>query len=471
MHLGGKDDQAAQVLAPRRFYSSFAIIGTLVKKRRNGSCRVVNALDLDKVRRISARRWQKTLRSNVRLLAAYLGFDTVTQLYIFVDFEECVWGIHQEDWMRAHAVIVFTMTRQLTIEGIVRSCDPTLSLEFQKPYHISIGSEIYGYAASEELAADTVCAALDSITPSIDWSLDIDSERVQSDVTPMKPEQLLNLKKWLNEQVQQEKHGPGKPADNGTLPLSTADSGLDRLQEMQALLGYAPRFNEEDLFDVCRQRGFGVYNMATKTGLRAHHISDGDESNPNVIIMPLAKFGTTVREVELRWHEVFDIWMLCHPRDGIQVTHHRTANSREEFQQRINNWEATRRDETVARVLLLASYESWREFSPVLQSSHPMASQKTEKEKDMEASREPLWNVVALDECQVLQGKTNWYRDMVMHVEREALLLVSAHPFLTLRDIHAYLRVVWNPAWPFGYHFDPDLVILGFSMIRRRTDA
>ena len=43
-----------------------------------------------------------------------------------------------------------------------------------------------------------------------------------------------------------------------------------------------------------------------------------------------------------------------------------------------------------------------------------------------------------------------------MHVDREALLLESAHPFLALRDMHAYLRVLWNPAWPFDYSSDTE---------------
>lgn len=191
-------------------------------------------------------------------------------------------------------------------------------------------------------------------------------------------------------------------------------------------------------------------------------LSEFGPFKPSVVIMPLAMFGTAVRELELRWHEVFDIWVLCRPRDGIHFTHHKTIDSAEEFQQQIGNWAARRRDETVARVLLLASYESWLEFSQASKGSQPLASQASEtdvfwdeqKKRKRNASVEPLWNVVALDECQILQDDANGYREMVTHLDREALLLVSGHPFLALRDMSIYLRVLWDAAWPFGYRSD-----------------
>jgi hypothetical protein len=250
--------------------------------------------------------------------------------------EEYVWGIHHEDWMRAHAVIVFTITRQLTIEGIVQSCrDTSAALKFGSPYHMSLDSEIYGYVASEELAAgghllrdpahdaidtqlmsrratneeiayvlrdivtwrsksdferlsilqdpwgalvevvtDAVCVTLDLITPSIDWQLDMDGPRVSSNSAPMNSKQLLHLKTWLKEQMQQQHCDKGVSAEFGDiLPLSTADPGLDRSREMDAWLGYSPRFNEESLFDICERRGSGVYDIATEKELQAPHIS------------------------------------------------------------------------------------------------------------------------------------------------------------------------------------------------------
>ncbi|KAK1249352.1 hypothetical protein MKX07_002868 [Trichoderma sp. CBMAI-0711] len=438
--------------------------------------------------------------------------------------EEYVWGIHHEDWMRAHAVIVFTITRQLTIEGIAQSCRGTsVSMKFGSPYHMSLDSEIYGYVASEESAAgghllrdpahdaietqlmsrratneeidyvlrdivtwrsksdferlsilqdpwgalvevvtDAVCVTLDLITPSIDWQLDMDGPRVPSNSAPMNRQQLLHLKTWLKEQMQQQHCDKGVSAEYGDiLPLSTANPGLDRSREMDAWLGYSPRFNEESLFDICERRGSGVYDIATEKELQAPHISDANqvaqllggplrcamlfsqcgtgktrvmllaikfliEENyslselgpfkPNVIIMPLAKFGTSVRELEVQWHDVFDIWVLCRPMDGIQFTHHKTIDSAEEFQQHIDEWAARRRDKEVARILLLASYESWLEFLPVSKGSQQLASQASEanvcwdaqKERKLNASIEPLWNVVALDECQILQGDAHW---------------------------------------------------------------
>ncbi|KAH0491112.1 hypothetical protein TgHK011_002555 [Trichoderma gracile] len=199
--------------------------------------------------------------------------------------------------MRAHAVIVFTIRRQLSIEGIVRSCRGThAALKFGSPYHMSLRSEIYGYVASGEQAAgeyllrgpaddtlemlmmsrratneeiayvlrdlptwrskseferlsimqdrwgalaevvtDAVCATLDLITPNTDWQLDLDSPRVQSDTAPMNEEQLLHLKTWLKEQMQQQQSDKGESAENGeTLPLSTGDPRPKKSREMDA---------------------------------------------------------------------------------------------------------------------------------------------------------------------------------------------------------------------------------------------
>lgn len=86
-----------------------------------------------------------------RLIKAYpLRFCHTGSL----DSMEYVWGIHHEDWMRAHAVIIFTITRQLTIEGIIQSCrGMSVALQFGTSYHMSLGSEFYGYVTSEKLAA------------------------------------------------------------------------------------------------------------------------------------------------------------------------------------------------------------------------------------------------------------------------------------------------------------------------------
>ncbi|KAH0491113.1 hypothetical protein TgHK011_002556 [Trichoderma gracile] len=219
------------------------------------------------------------------------------------------------------------------------------------------------------------------------------------------------------------------------------------------------------LFSQCGTGKTSVMLLAIKFLIEENYsLSECGPFKPNVILMPLATFGTTVRELALRWHQVFDIWVLCRPRDSIHFTRSKTIDSAENFQRQIDNWAARREDEAVARALLLASYESWLELSPVSTGSQQLASPageaddfcEAEKEPTRNASVEPLWNVVALDECQVLQGDANWYREMVTHVDREALLLVSGHPFLALENMSTYLQVLWNPAWPFGYRSETD---------------
>ena len=62
------------------------------------------------------------------------------------------------------------------------------------------------------------------------------------------------------------------------------------------------------LFSQCGTGKTRVMLLALMSLIEENYsLSDLGAFKPNVIVMPLAKFGTTVREVELRWHEVFDI--------------------------------------------------------------------------------------------------------------------------------------------------------------------
>ncbi|KAL7955900.1 P-loop containing nucleoside triphosphate hydrolase protein [Trichoderma compactum] len=63
-----------------------------------------------------------------------------------------------------------------------------------------------------------------------------------------------------------------------------------------------------------------------------------------------------------------------------------------------------------------------------------------------------MWNVVVCDECHQIKNPGTKANELVRQLDREALLLVSATPLPNhVRDIHGYLRVLWDPAWPFGY--------------------
>lgn len=129
------------------------------------------------------------------------------------------------------------------------------------------------------------------------------------------------------------------------------------------------------LFSQCGTGKTRVILLAIKFLIEENcTLSEFGPFKPSVIIMPLAKFGTAVREIELRWHEVFDIWVLYRPEDDIHFTPHKTINSAEGFQQRIDDWTARRREGSVARVLLLVSYEAWLEFSWILRGSQQLAS-------------------------------------------------------------------------------------------------
>jgi hypothetical protein len=70
-----------------------------------------------------------------------------------------------------------------------------------------------------------------------------------------------------------------------------------------------------------------------------------------------------------------------------------------------------------------------------------------------------MWNVVFLDECQFIKKETTSYNRLAMQLDRDALLLVSANPLATLQDLHSYLRLMWDTAWPFSYSFESDSAI------------
>jgi hypothetical protein len=56
------------------------------------------------------------------------------------------------------------------------------------------------------------------------------------------------------------------------------------------------------------------------------------------------------------------------------------------------------------------------------------------------------------DKCHFIKSKTTASNKLVRQLDREGLLLVSATPLSNhVRDIQGYLRVLWDPAWPFGY--------------------
>lgn len=56
------------------------------------------------------------------------------------------------------------------------------------------------------------------------------------------------------------------------------------------------------------------------------------------------------------------------------------------------------------------------------------------------------------DECHIIKSNSAIASKIINLLSREALLLVLATPFANhVRDIRGYLRIVWNPAWPFQY--------------------
>lgn len=66
--------------------------------------------------------------------------------------------------------------------------------------------------------------------------------------------------------------------------------------------------------------------------------------------------------------------------------------------------------------------------------------------------KDDMWNIIVADECHFIKNETTASNKLIRQLDREGLLLVSATPLSNhLRDIQGYLRVLWDPAWPFGY--------------------
>ncbi|EHK18140.1 uncharacterized protein TRIVIDRAFT_67348 [Trichoderma virens Gv29-8] len=207
---------------------------------------------------------------------------------------------------------------------------------------------------------------------------------------------------------------------------------------------------------------------------------------PSIIFVPSAVLDHVLAEVTHCWSGVVDIWLLHKARNNCMDPDRKvnTIEKTEELQKHIDHWATEHHDPATGRVLLLTSYETWLEFTSVSKADRPLT--KNEKMDENEAvqchsslnvdhnhsqsgiqqgakapaNQEPLalknamWNVVILDECQVIQNKATAYNQLVMQLDRDALLLVSAYPLAAIRDLYVYLQLMWDSAWPFSYSFE-----------------
>ncbi|QYT06075.1 hypothetical protein H0G86_012942 [Trichoderma simmonsii] len=227
---------------------------------------------------------------------------------------------------------------------------------------------------------------------------------------------------------------------------------------------------------------------------------DGDRVfKPNIIFVPSATLNQFFSEVNSDWAGIFDIYSFYQLRSicANPDRQNKTIDSLHDLQKHVDRWAKQHRDPETGRIILLIAYstatrrilgarasKSLTHDQMALLSSEGDTvyydSQDEETTAVFENSPEfndeedgvqrigksaaayirrskkiltnDMWNVVVCDECHQIKNPGTRANELVRQLDREALLLVSATPLPNhVRDISGYLRVLWDPAWPFGY--------------------
>ncbi|KAK0759222.1 hypothetical protein N5P37_008104 [Trichoderma harzianum] len=227
---------------------------------------------------------------------------------------------------------------------------------------------------------------------------------------------------------------------------------------------------------------------------------DGDRAfKPNIIFVPSATLSLFFSEVNSCWAGIFNIYSFYQSRSNCANTDRqtKTIDTLQDLQKYVDRWAKQHQDPETGRVILLTAYSTatrrllkrragkglTRDQMDLL-SSQGDAIDYDRQDKEITAIFEDppecndgekgarrigkstvayirrsektltndMWNVVVCDECHQIKNPGTRANELVRQLDREALLLVSATPLPNhVRDISGYLRVLWDPAWPFGY--------------------
>lgn len=227
---------------------------------------------------------------------------------------------------------------------------------------------------------------------------------------------------------------------------------------------------------------------------------DGDRVfKPNIIFVPSATLNQFFSEVNSSWVGIFDIYSFYQSRSNCANPdrQNKTIDTLHDLQEHVDRWAKQHKDPETGRVILLTAYSTatrrilGARASKILTrdqmdqlSSQGDAIDYDSQDEEMTAVfgdapecndgdegarrigkstaayirrrkktlNNDMWNVVVCDECHQIKNPGTRANELVCQLDREALLLVSATPLPNhVRDINGYLRVLWDPAWPFGY--------------------
>ncbi|KAL6693655.1 P-loop containing nucleoside triphosphate hydrolase protein [Trichoderma pleuroticola] len=227
---------------------------------------------------------------------------------------------------------------------------------------------------------------------------------------------------------------------------------------------------------------------------------DGDRVfKPNIIFVPSATLNQFFSEVNSDWAGIFDIYSFYQTRSNCENYDRqiKTIDTLHDLQEHVDRWAKRHKDPETGRVILLTAYstatyrilETRGSKSLTRDQMNRLSSQgntigydsQDEEmtaifEDSLEANDEEegarrigkstaayirrskkmltndMWNGVVCDECHQIKNPGTRANELVWQLDREALLLVSATPLPNhVRDINGYLRVLWDPAWPFVY--------------------
>ncbi|KAL6822556.1 P-loop containing nucleoside triphosphate hydrolase protein [Trichoderma camerunense] len=220
---------------------------------------------------------------------------------------------------------------------------------------------------------------------------------------------------------------------------------------------------------------------------------------PNIIFVPSATLSQFFSEVNSCWAGIFNIYSFYQSRSNCANTDRKikTIDTLQDLQKYVNRWAKQHQDPETGRVILLTAYSTairrllkrragkglTRDQMDLLSSQGDAIDYDRQDEEITAIFEDPperndgekgaqrigkktvayirrsektltndMWNVVVCDECHQIKNPGTRANELVRQLDREALLLVSATPLPNhVRDISGYLRVLWDPAWPFGY--------------------
>ncbi|KAL7907902.1 P-loop containing nucleoside triphosphate hydrolase protein [Trichoderma velutinum] len=219
---------------------------------------------------------------------------------------------------------------------------------------------------------------------------------------------------------------------------------------------------------------------------------------PSIIFVPSAALNQFFSEANSDWAGFFDIYSFYQTRANCNNPdrQNKTIDTLEQLQEHINVWAKNHEDPDTGRVILLTAYSTAtrrllgkrasvklnREQMDLLSSQGDIVDYDSQDDElagvfepddecEVEDGAPPkgdnasayikrrrkvlvndMWNAVVCDECHQIKNSGTDANKLVRQLDRDALLLVSATPLPNhVRDIQGYLRVLWDPAWPFGY--------------------